>query len=399
MGKQLSITRKIAVVIPKYGLVGGAEGFAAALTEQLARESAFEIHIFANRWNKQRLQEGVYFHTIPIIPFPKFLQTISFAIFAQNAIGKTGVDIIHAHDRMFHPDLYSMHGIPHRIWVKDVRRKRYPSLFDRSTSWVERRMVAGGTCRYFLAVSRLARDVFLKEYPIPIDQVPVVHPGIDPTILAKEKNLEDRYIVRRQYGLPTDVPLVVFVSMNFDIKGLPILLAGLGRMRVIYPDQLFHLLVVGGDKRGKYELMAAKAGILDRVIFSGTVSPEKLVNIYAAGDLYAMLSKFDTFGMVVLEAMAKGLPVVVSSNVGASDLIKENVNGFVISPPLDADKVAQVIYKALQPEAKNVMSKAALATARMFTWERSARKVAEIYRKIDEIKKKSVPSGHNNERH
>lgn len=383
MGKQISITRKIAVVIPKYGLVGGAEGFAASLTEQLARDSAFEIHVFANRWSKHKLQEGISFHPVPIIPFPKFLKTISFAIFAQNAIGRIGVDIIHAHDRMLRPDLYSIHGIPHRIWVKDIRRKNYPSLFDRTTSWVERRMVVGGTCRYFLAVSRLTRDVFLKEYPMSVDRVPVVHPGIDPLILAKERNIVDRHIVRRQYGLPIDTPLILFVSMNFDIKGLDPLLAGLGRLRALYPAQPFHLLVVGGDKRGKYELMAAKAAIADRVTFSGTVSTEKLTLIYAAGDLYAMLSKFDTFGMVVLEAMARGLPVVLSSNVGASDLVRENVNGFVIAPPLDADKVAQVIFQALQPELKVLMGKAALATAREFTWERSARQVTEIYRNIE----------------
>jgi len=63
--------------------------------------------------------------------------------------------------------------------------------------------------------------------------------------------------------------------------------------------------------------MAADAGISSNIIFTGPVSREKLANIYLAGDIYMMLSKFDTFGMVVLEAMAAGLPVIISRNVGA----------------------------------------------------------------------------------
>ena len=170
--------------------------------------------------------------------------------------------------------------------------------------------------------------------------------------------------------------------MNFDIKGLDPLLVGLGKLKQLHPEQPFHLMVVGRDNLPKYGEEARKVGVSDHVTFAGEVSREDIDDIYAAGDLYAMLSKFDTFGMVVLEAMAKGLPVVISGNVGAKDLVREGVNGFIIENTRDAENVARVLYNALQEDILAPMSTAARQTALEYTWERSARQVADIYRKI-----------------
>ncbi|MCK7509406.1 MAG: hypothetical protein MZV70_38835 [Desulfobacterales bacterium] len=76
--------RKIAVVIPKFGLVGGAEQFASELTEKLSSGHQDTFHVFANRW--QSNSQAFQFHKIPIISFPKFLTTISFAWFVQRQL-------------------------------------------------------------------------------------------------------------------------------------------------------------------------------------------------------------------------------------------------------------------------------------------------------------------------
>ncbi|MFA5181864.1 MAG: glycosyltransferase family 4 protein [Syntrophales bacterium] len=370
----------IAVVIPKYGLVGGAEGAAAALTEQLALDPALEIHVFANRW--QAWSDRVFFHHVPVIRFPRFLTTISFACFAQKAIDRAGMDLIHAHDRMFRPHIYTMHGLPHRVWVKEVRKKRQMSLFDRSTAWVEKRMVEDGYCQYYLAVSSITRDIFLNEYHIDSGRVPIIHPGIEAVSATIAEKGVARSEMLRKYGLPPADPVILFVSMNFDIKGLDPLMAGLGRMKQLYPDQRFTLLIVGRDNQKKYERLAHQAGIAGQAVFTGLIPREDLDGIYRAGDIYAMLSKFDTFGMVVLEAMSRGLPVVISGNVGAKDLIVEGVNGFVIDNPHDANYVAGVLHKIIQGDVKRDMGKAALETSRNYSWERTAQKVKEIYMKI-----------------
>jgi len=246
-------------------------------------------------------------------------------------------------------------------------------------------MVTGGTCRYFLAVSHLTRDIFLREYPVDPALVPVVHPGIAPEdAMETERATKDtaRQALRQRFGLTPEASLIIFASMNFDIKGLSALLAGLGRLKIRQPGRPFHLLVVGGDNRQRYEKEAKALGIGSHITFTGAVSREELRDIYIAGDLYAMLSKFDTFGMVVLEAMAKGLPVVISANVGAKDLVREGVNGFVIDNPQDADKVADVLFQALRKERLAALGRAALVTAQEHTWKKTAEQVGAIYDKI-----------------
>jgi UDP-glucose:(heptosyl)LPS alpha-1,3-glucosyltransferase len=100
---------------------------------------------------------------------------------------------------------------------------------------------------------------------------------------------------------------------------------------------------------------------------------------YLASDLFMMLSAFDTFGMVVLEAMASRLPVVVSANVGAKNLVEEGVNGFVLPDRLDADAAAGKIVLLLDPERRAAMGEAGHRTASLHGWDRLAEEVAGVY--------------------
>lgn len=153
--KNNSRRRRIAVVVQKYGLVGGGEKFVFELTERLALDPRWELHVFANQWRQG--SDAVRFHHVPIIGFPRFLKPLSFAYFADRRIRTAGMDLIHTHERIFEADLLTAHGIPHATWVRDVRQKR-PSLFDRAAAAVERRLVTSARCRRIMAVSSLVEE-------------------------------------------------------------------------------------------------------------------------------------------------------------------------------------------------------------------------------------------------
>jgi len=104
---------KIAVVVPKYGLVGGGEEHTAQLTNRLSLFEGYDVHLYANRW--ANVSERVSIHKIPIVGFPKFLSAISFAQFIQNRTALMNFDIVHTHQRIFRADLSTLHWIPHRI--------------------------------------------------------------------------------------------------------------------------------------------------------------------------------------------------------------------------------------------------------------------------------------------
>jgi len=170
--------------------------------------------------------------------------------------------------------------------------------------------------------------------------------------------------------------------MNFAIKGLDHLLGGLGRLRAGSPGKRFRLLVVGRGDEKSYRRMARDLGIGDTVVFTGAVAKEKLPELYLAGDLYAMLSRFDTFGMVVLEAMAAGLPVLISGSVGARDIVREGENGFVVENPADPEAIAERIETMLHGDARERMGREALKTAAENSWDIAVAKVLTVYEEI-----------------
>ena len=183
---------KIAVVIPKYGLLGGAEQFVAELTGRLVASTGYDFHVYANRWQKSAAP--ITFQQIPIISFPKFLTTLSFAYFVQRQINRNNFSLVHSHERIFAADIFTLHGIPHRYWVHNIRRKQM-SLYDLATAWVEKKLVYEGNCKKFIAVSSLTKDIFLQEYKINPDKVDVIHPGVDLNDYAQQ----DKASVRNRY--------------------------------------------------------------------------------------------------------------------------------------------------------------------------------------------------------
>lgn len=370
---------RIAVVIPKYGLVGGAEGFAAELTERLARDPRWEIHVFANRWVPG--SDRVQFHRVPIISFPKFLTTPSFAFFADHRIRRSGIDLIHTHDRIFRADLATLHGVPHRYWVREVRRKGM-SLYDRATARVEDHLVGDPRCRLFLPVSGLTEEIFFREYGVAPERVRVVHPGVAPARYEGLDRSRCREQLARRFGIAPEERIILFVSMNFEIKGLDALLKGLAALAGQPAAPAFRLLVAGKGNVRKYRALAASLGIGGRVIFTGVLPGAELPAVYAAADLYAMLSRFDTFGMVVLEAMAASLPVLVSDRVGARDLVRDGENGFVLPADAGPDELARKLASLLREEVRERMGRAARETARKNTWDAAAARIGAIYAEL-----------------
>lgn len=385
---------RIAVVIPKYGVLGGAEAFAAALTERLALDPRHDCHVFANQW--AAASDRVTFHRVPIITFPKFLSTISFAGFAGRRIASGDFDLVHTHERIFSADLCTLHGIPHRYWVRQIRKKRTLSLYDRATDWVERKIATGDSCRLFLPVSSLTGNIFRETYKIDPRRMEIFHPGVDIQPFQAHDSEACRRELRRDLGLSPNEKVILFVSMNFEIKGLDRLLGALAVVRSRSPGAGIKLLVVGkGDER-RYRRMAQMLGIGEAVFFAGVLETERLIRTYLACDLYAMLSAFDTFGMVVLEAMAASLPVIVSANVGAKDLVRQGVNGFVIERADRPDEAAGAIAAVLDEEQRRrQMGREAFQTARAHTWEAAAAGMTAIYDRLLS-EKACLDKGHQN---
>jgi len=380
---------KIAVVIPKYGLVGGAEGFACEVTERLARHEDLRIHVFANQW--QSRETSITFHKVPTIPFPRLMRPISFAYFTDKRIKTGDYDIIHSHEPIFNMDLLTLHGIPHSIWMREVRCKK-PGLFDRRLIWLERKGLTGSRTPLVMAVSSLVKDQVLRLYKIPESKILVIHPGVSVERFSAFDRKGSRQQIRQRYGLSEDDVVVLFVGMNFEIKRLQLVIRGVADLvRENIGFSRVKLLIVGKGNKERYLSLARDLGIVNRISFVGVT--HEVEKYYLASDIFAMPSAFDTFGLAVLEAMMAELPVIITQRVGAKDLIESGVQGFVLSSDPSPGDVAEKLAALTEKKRRLEMGKKAREVALRYTWDRTADQVRELYhllvRQEDDLSRRS----------
>lgn len=378
MDRAVKKKKAVAFVTPQYGLVGGAESYAYHLAEQLSAQEDFEIHVFANRWSNE--SPRIFFHKVPIVQYPRSMRPVSFAYFANSMIKRGNFDLIHSHDRIFQMDILTMHGIPHVSWVKNVRRK-HMSCFDRATAWVEKRGLTGGAFPLVMPVSNLAKEEILKSYEIPEARLKVVHPGVLPERFSGLDRVACRQEIRNRHGLlPSDV-VVLFVGLNYEIKRLELVLEGMAALvRGNSASHAAKLLIVGKAPSHRYLSLIKGLGVADRCVFAGIT--REIEKYYLASDIFIMPSSYDTFGLVVLEAMVAGLPVIITEKVGAKDLIRSGMEGFVLGEEASPADVAGRLSFLLQRENRLTMGDHARRTALDHRWEKKGRLVADIYRSL-----------------
>jgi UDP-glucose:(heptosyl)LPS alpha-1,3-glucosyltransferase len=169
--------------------------------------------------------------------------------------------------------------------------------------------------------------------------------------------------------------------MNFELKRLDLILKGMAA--VVDGEKKnsnLKLLVVGKGDEKRFKILARDLGISKRVRFVGVT--REVEKYYMAANIFAMPSRFDTFGLVVLEAMAAGLPVIISRSVGARDLVKQGITGFVLSEDPSISEIATSLSSLLEPEKRKLMGENGRRIACLHSWDKTAKRVADLYRRL-----------------
>jgi D-inositol-3-phosphate glycosyltransferase len=252
----------------------------------------------------------------------------------------------------------------------------------------ERRVLQGADCIVAPTQAEVAQLQWL--YQMDTRRVVVIPPGVDlcrfypiPADEAKE------YI-----GVTCADHMLLFVGRIEPLKGLDVLLDALTilRRRQDFKPYSFCLAVIGGDPEADTELMSAEMariqalcrehGLEDMVIFLGKRSQDTLPYYYSAAEAVVMPSHYESFGMVALEAMACGTPVVASQVGGLAFLVQDGVNGFTVpsgDPQALADRLAVLIS---DPNLRQQISEQAADIAQQYGWEIIAARLLEVYRDL-----------------
>lgn len=367
---------KIALVCKNYAVHrGGMERYTVLLGRELLK-AGHEVHVFANTWQDE---PGIINHHVPIIRLSSPLKSFSFAYFANRELSRMQFDVIHAMERILYQDIYRVSvGIsPMQLIL------RYPNPFVRRLKsigprrivlkYLEQRIFVGKGCQVIMANSEMVKKQIMDHYAVDPNKIVVIHNGVDTSkfnIQAREKY---RTSIRKEYGIDSHRPVIIFVSHDFKLKRLDTVLQAMTLL-----DEKYMLLVVGNGKKKSYVEWVEKNHLDKRVLFLG---PKKdMEKYYAAADISVLPTIYDAFANVCLEAMASGLPVITTKTNGFAEVITEGEDGFILENQ-NPNELANKI-KLLEPETESSkMKKSAAARALDFTTEKHISQVVKLYEK------------------
>ncbi len=181
-----------------------------------------------------------------------------------------------------------------------------------------------------------------------------------------------------------ETPSILYVSRLDKRKGLPVLLRALPGVKRVIPE--IKLLVVGaGPLESACRRLTHKLGLDNAVRFCGFVSPEDLPAWYAGCTVFcAPTLKPEAMGIILLEAMACGKPVVASRIPGYDEVITHGRNGLLF-PPGDSEALTEVLLKVLTSSTyRESLSRQALADAQEYSWRAVAARIEQVYRTLTE---------------
>jgi UDP-glucose:(heptosyl)LPS alpha-1,3-glucosyltransferase len=376
---------------------GGCEHYISDLARRLARDG-HTVHLFACDWDAAALPTETVYHRLPKPAGPRFLRPWRFGRTCLDALHRHPVDVSLGFDKTWGQDILYPQGGVHSASRAHNLLKHRPGLgrtaarlirgFD-AAGWsfgrLERRQYLTPPRPMVLAISEMTRRHFREYLGLPESDVRVLYCSIDPDRFAAEDRPARRDRERRAWGVAPDEPVGLFVAMNYRLKGMPQLVRSL----VHAPkDRRFRIAVVGHPKFRRYEALATRLGVRDRLVFLGFRADPR--DAYFAADFLVHPTFYDPCSLVALEALACGLPVVTSRFNGAGEKLSPPQDGLIVNDPHDARELGAAITDMIDLDRLAARKAAAAAAGRRWTFEDHYRQLLGYFSEVVARKRRAA---------
>jgi len=356
----------IAIIIRNFDQSGGgAERYCVELTKQLSINH--NVAVFCQKIST-RIDNVEFYEIKQKILKPRFINQLIFSFRTQSLIKNLDFDIVHSHDIVTHADIYTAHvpcfknfltnskgliKLQHLIrLVFNIRKITYLTLEHK----------AFNQNKTIISVSKLLGRNIAQNYRISSKKF-IAYPGIN---FNHNFTLKDKK--NKEFS-------ILFIANNFIRKGLKYLINAIELIN----DNDIRLLVVGNDKPNS--LVIKNKDLLKNINFYGKV--DDMETFYENADILVHPTHGDTFGMVVLEAMSHGLPVVVSNSefCGISEVLTDNLNASILNDHKDIKEIASKIreLKNNHKYRQNISSNA-LKFAKKSDWTHTMKSTLAAYK-------------------
>ncbi|NPV79455.1 MAG: glycosyltransferase family 4 protein [Firmicutes bacterium] len=351
-------------------------GDAASLMQDgvmVSRVARSAIHAGADPYGGRN---GAFLHTVMEANFG----LISRAVLEMKTHGR--YDIIHAHDWLVG---FAARSLKHALHIPLV-------VTMHSTEYGRNRGIRSDLQKYIhevewmityeswrvICCSHYMADELKRIFSLPEDKIDVIPNGVD---LGPAPDQEYIHQVRLRYARPEE-RLVFYVGRLVYEKGVHVLLDAVPGVLAEMPNVKF---VVAGDGyyAGSLREKAANMGLGGNVIFTGRIDDQERDALYAAADVAVFPSLYEPFGIVALEAMARGTPVVASDTGGLAEVVRHGETGVKVYPG-NAGSLAWGIKRVLSdPGFRDYISRRGREDALdRFTWDSVGASTRSVYQRI-----------------
>jgi glycosyltransferase involved in cell wall biosynthesis len=384
---------RLAVVSPFLDRRHGTERAVIESLERFALQTGVEIHLYSQRvedldgvalFPQESTGARILWHPVPQIPGPHLLgylwwffanhvqrfwdsrcRALKFDLLYSPGINAFAADAISVHVvfgefyRRVRPRLH-LRGAPLSRWPVIIHRRLYYRLICFLESLIYTRKRTALT-----AISQHSADSLKELYGR--DDVRVIRYGVDTNIFHPDARRARRDSERSSLQIGSSAFCLLLIGNDWKNKGLDALLRAIAECR----ELPFFLLVVGSDSRREYSEVVQELALESKVRF---LEPSRdVVKFYAAADAYVGPSLEDAYGLPILEAMACGLPVIASARAGASEILRDAENGFILRNPEDFHELAAFLRRLYSdPNLCGRLGQEAARTAAEQSWDRNA---------------------------
>ncbi len=378
-------------------VIGGISPHVHDLSQQLAQKGV-EVHVVTKCTPSAPEEEvqasGVHVHRVQLAEEPNdFLHEIQLLNDATEDRVRDLLEhwrpggqptLFHAHDWLSLDaarELKYEYSLPMIATVHATEMGRHGGIHGSTSKYIhEQEYWLTYEAWRIIVCSEFMKEEVHRQFDAPYDKVDVIYNGVEADKFAFEWTAEERATRRAQFARP-DEKIVIYVGRFVREKGIQVLLNAASVVLAEEPNTKF--LIVGGGNREKFERFVGWTSLEDRVVFVGFTANRALHQLYRIADVAVFPSLYEPFGIVALEGMAAGAPVVASDAGGLREVVQHDVTG-TLSFANNPESLAWAILRVLKdPErAARLTEQAQLRLKADFDWSHLANQTMEVYERV-----------------
>jgi UDP-glucose:(heptosyl)LPS alpha-1,3-glucosyltransferase len=339
---------RIALSSPDVNLVGGVERVAVEAANGLAR-AGHDVTVYGARIDRTVLDDRVRVRRIAVPASVDVVTGLGFRRRAARAIAADRPDV--------HGAFSALSPLGGVFWIPSVHLVAYDLLLARRSTIgrlpvrlnpyhrgrlrLERRMLAPGGCARLLALTEGVKSDVVDRFGTAEAEVSVLAPGFDPETFSPSRRERLREQARARFGYGAHDRVLLFVGNELERKGFDVLLDAVG----LLDDPAVKLLGAGRVAPQAYRSQIERLGLTDRLQWVGSSSDVAL--LHAASDAFVLPTRYEPWGLVIVEALGSGLPVVTTRLAGAALAVEDGETGRLLRDPEDPAELAEALRWAL----------------------------------------------------